>query len=196
MSEPGPECDDPLAIGTPIDMSLATSVLLPGQMRGTDFKPHGGIAIDNTKTNDVDVRTIMDGYLYRGSRYTQDSTLQYMFDFMNSCGVVFRLDHLATLTDEFMKYADQLPEPKADDSRTTGFSDPIFIKKDTLVATAAGITNPLNLFFDVGVYDLRQPNDASKQLFIKPTRNGSKTKNNRSLRSVGLTSCPTKKGPL
>lgn len=162
-----PACEEPLVIGAPIDVNLATSVLYPGQNRGGDFKPHGGIGIDDASSNKVDVYTLMDGYLYQGSRYIEGGVVQYMFDFINPCGIRFRYDHLATLSDTFMQYADQFPAPKLDDSRTTPLSNPVFVKEGTLVATAIGSADPLNVFFDVGVYDLRQPNAASKTSIYK-----------------------------
>src|SRR5689334_10183642 len=38
-----PACDEPLTIVAPIDLTKATTQLYPGQMRGGDFKPHGGL---------------------------------------------------------------------------------------------------------------------------------------------------------
>ena len=157
-----PACPEPLTIGAPMDVKQATNVLLPGQMRGNDFKPHGGIGIETAATNNVSVYAMMDGYVYQGSRYIEGGVVQYMFDFMNSCGIRYRYDHLATLSDTFMQYANQLPEPKVDDSRTTRLSKPGFVKQGTLIATAVGTANPVNAYFDVGVYDLRKPNAASK----------------------------------
>jgi hypothetical protein len=91
--------------------------------------------------------------------------VQYMFDFVDPCGVMFRFDHLAELSPEFVQYASQLPEPKPDDSRSTPFKDAPFIKKGARVATAAG--SPANPGFDFGVYDLRQPNPQSKTELFK-----------------------------
>src|SRR5262245_7815446 len=42
-----PPCPSPLVLDTPVDISLVTSVLYPGQPRGTAFKPHGGFRFDN-----------------------------------------------------------------------------------------------------------------------------------------------------
>ncbi len=163
-----PECEEPLAIASPMDVSQATSVLYPGQVRGGDFKPHGGIGIDNATNNDLTVKAIRGAYLYQGSRYIEQGTVQYMFDFMDSCGIMYRYDHLATLTPEFQAFADQLPEPQVDDSRTTRFNEHPFIKEGTVIATAVGYSQPtVNAFFDLGVYDLRQPNAASQTEIYK-----------------------------
>jgi hypothetical protein len=162
-----PACESPLAIASPADVTKMSAVLMPGQVRGCDFKPHGGLSSADPYYNDVTVSTVRDAYLYRGARYiAQDdggeTQVQYMFDFMDSCGVMFRLDHLADLTDQFKAYADRLAEPKPEDSRTSMFDDHPFIPKGTIVATAIGIKASKNSFFDFGVYDLRQPNEASK----------------------------------
>ncbi|TAK89517.1 hypothetical protein EPO04_00155 [Patescibacteria group bacterium] len=157
-----PECENPLTIASPVDVTKVNSVLLPGEVRGGDFKPHGGLGGDPSTNNMITVSAIRDAYLYRGSRYLVEGQVQYMFDFMDSCGVMYRLDHLATLTPEFQAYADKLPQPQPDDSRTEKFRDHPLIKKGTMIATEVGIRQGKNVFFDLGVYDLRQPNDASK----------------------------------
>lgn len=157
-----PACEDPLLIQPPVDTNKVNSVLLPGQVRGRDFKPHGGLATDMQANNDMHVFTVRDAYVYRGARYISFGETQYMFDFIDPCGVMFRFDHLGTLTDEFQKLADRMPEPQPEDSRTTRFNDYILIPKGTLVATTIGIKNDGNTFFDFGVYDLRQRNAASE----------------------------------
>src|SRR3989338_2787942 len=48
------QCPDPL-ITFPVDLSLATSVLYPGQYRGNDYKPHGGFRFDDQETNEIKV---------------------------------------------------------------------------------------------------------------------------------------------
>jgi hypothetical protein len=158
-----PKCEDPLVVSSPVNVDEVDGVLMPGEVRGGDFKPHGGFSrggFDNP--NKVDVSAIRDAYVYQGARYLHEGrVVQYMFDFMDSCGIRYRLDHLATLTPDFQKLADKLPEAKPDDSRTTKF-DPVLIKKGTLIATEIGIKTDSNAFFDFGVYDLRTPNEASK----------------------------------
>lgn len=160
-----PACPDPYTVASPIDASKASAVLYPGQVRGGDFKPHGGLGTDGV--NDVQVVAVKDAYLYRGARYIEDGAVQYMFDFIDSCGFMYRLDHLAQPSEEFKKYADQLPEPQQDDSRTTKFSENPLIKQGTVIATQIGYVKTKNSFFDFGLYDLRQPNEASKTAIYK-----------------------------
>ena len=38
-----PACPQQPMLATPVDLSLATSILYPGQVRGNAFKPHGGL---------------------------------------------------------------------------------------------------------------------------------------------------------
>lgn len=162
-----PACEEPLLVNSPVDVDKVNSVLLPGQVRGTDFKPHGGLATDKEPHNDLEVSTVRDAYLYRGSRYISFGEVQYMFDFIDPCGVMFRLDHLGTITDEFQQYVDRMPEPQPEDSRTTRFDDNPWIPKGTLVATSIGIKADKNSFFDFGVYDLRKRNAASETELYK-----------------------------
>ena len=84
-----------------------------------------------------------------------------MFDFLNSCGIKYRFDHLYTLSPKFQELAEKLPEPKVDDSRTTNFN-PIKVETGETIATAVGLKQGGNVFVDFGVYDLRQRNEASK----------------------------------
>jgi len=154
-----PACPNPVTIKSPIDVSKATAVLYPGQVRGGDFKPHGGLAATD---NNVAVVAVMDAYAYRGARYIEDGEVQYLFDFVNPCGLMYRLDHLYTLSDDMMKLANQLPEPKPDESRTFKFTDNILVKQGTTIATVLGHVKTKNAGFDLGVFDLRQPNEASK----------------------------------
>ena len=157
-----PACEEPLTLGPPLDVTKATAVLYPGEVRGGDFKPHGGLALDGADTGKVNVLAMRDSYLFRGSRYLENGEIQYILDFMDSCGVFYRYDHLATLTPDVMKLVDTLPAAQIDDSRTNNFSKPVFFKKSTVVATEVGHAKTKNFGFDIGAFDLRQQNPASK----------------------------------
>lgn len=158
-----PACEDPLAIGAPIDMTRVSSRLYPGQVRGTDFKPHGGLAIDDATDTAATIYAIRDARLVRVAHYLQDGTEQYLLDFVDDCGVMFRYDHLARVTPDISKYTDRL-EAKEGDSRTTEV-DGLTVQKGAAIATAIGL--PGNVFFDLGVYDLRRQNEASKTELYK-----------------------------
>ncbi len=147
-------CPEPLILQTPVDLSKVTAILYPGQVRGGDFKPHGGFRFDNAQSNEIEVRAPIDSELQDASRYIEMGEVQYMFDFQNDCGIRYRFDHLLTLSPKFAEMAKNLPEPKPDDSRTTNVK-PIMVKQGEVIATAVGFKNNLNVFVDFGVYDSR-----------------------------------------
>jgi hypothetical protein len=112
-----PNCDAKLNIKVPADITKVTSVLYPGQTRGGDYKSHGGFRFDGSD-NSVTVITPIDGYIVRGGRYLVEGEVQYTFDIMNNCGVMFRVDHLPTPT------SDSNPRAASGSCRrTTGFSN-------------------------------------------------------------------------
>ena len=156
-----PRCGDPFEVGTPADLSLASAVLYPGQTRGGDYKPHGGLRFDGKKNEDITVRAPFDAMVVNGSRYIEQGETQYLFTFINACGLAYRLDHLLTLSPELQKVADTLPAA-TQDSRTTRFEQPITVKKGDVLATAVGFKKTANVSFDFGLYDLRTQNEASR----------------------------------
>lgn len=158
-----PECPEPLKFKTtPSDLSKATSVLYPGQTRGGNYKPHGGLGFSN-ETNNIEVKAIMDAYITEGVRYIEAGEVQYMFWFQNSCGVAYRYDHLLTLSSKLQDIANKLPEAKVDDSRTTRLENPVKITEGDVIATAVGFAKTKNVSYDIGVYDLRKRNEAASK---------------------------------
>ena len=121
MSNP-PACAEPFTMQPPIDFSRVTSVLYPGQYRGSQYKPHGGFRFDNNNDNNVSVKIPLDAMLIHGSRYGEGGEVQYLFTFVAPCGIMYRFDHLLTLTPKFQAIADTLPQPKEGDSRTTNLN--------------------------------------------------------------------------
>ncbi|MBI2590299.1 MAG: hypothetical protein HYW33_00240 [Candidatus Blackburnbacteria bacterium] len=148
-------CPNPLVLQTPVDLNKVTSILYPGQVRGGDFKPHGGFRFDNSKVDEIEVKAPMDAQLEDASRYIEQGEVQYMFDFQTSCGIRFRFDHLLVLTPQFAEASRNLPNPKEHDSRTTRVNPPISVKKGEVIATAVGFGKNNNVFVDFGVYDMR-----------------------------------------
>lgn len=155
-----PSCSSPLLTSLPVDINLVTAILYPGQTRGNNYKAHGGFRFGSD--NAITVTNLMESSVIEGSRYIEGGEVQYMFTFINPCGIAYRFDHLHTLSEKFQKYADQLPEAKVDDSRTTPFNSPVKIAKGELIATKVGFITTKNVSVDFGVYDLRAPNQASK----------------------------------
>lgn len=154
-------CPNPV-LQTPVDIAKVTSVLYPGQTRGGQYKPHGGFRLDNSSNDTVEVKAPMDAKLVDGSRYIEQDEHQFLLDFESNCGVNFRFDHLLTLSPKLQAAVDKLPAPKQDDSRTTNFDDHISVKAGEVIATAVGFPRTHNVSFDLGVYDTRQSNSASK----------------------------------
>ncbi len=157
-----PDCPSPLVLEPPTDLSKVTAILYPGQTRGGNYKAHGGFRLDNTKNDEVTIKAPIDAWLVKGSRYLEAGETQYMFDFISSCGIMYRLDHLRVLSSAFQAIANTFPEAKEDDSRTTSVEPQVLVKKGDVIATSVGFVKTSNTAFDWGVYDLRSPNKASQ----------------------------------
>lgn len=162
-------CPKSIVFELPIDISKATSILYPGQIRGGEYKAHGGFRFENSLPSDILVTAPIDAKVIAGARYPANTgDIQYTFDFENSCGIRYRLGHLLTLSPKFQALAEKFPMPTGLDSRTTQVYPPIEIKKGEIIATAVGMTkngtskNGNNTFVDWGVYDYRKKNEASK----------------------------------
>lgn len=157
-----PACPEPLSMQAPVNTSLATSVLYPGQTRGGDYKAHGGFRFDNADQNAVSVEAPMDALVVEASRYIERGEVQYLFTFINPCGIMYRFDHLLRLSPQMQRIADALPEAKEGDSRTTAVDPAIPVLAGEILATGVGFAETGNTFVDFGVYDLRQKNAASQ----------------------------------
>lgn len=154
-------CADPLEIQAPVDINLVTGILYPGQVRGGDFKPHGGFAFDNLSDNKVIVKLPEDAVLWRAARYIERGEVQYLVDFMTECGIAYRFDHLLSLSDKAMNILSTTPTPN-DNTLTTNINPPVAFKKGEVLATEVGSRTPLSVGFDFGVYDLRKQNTISQ----------------------------------
>lgn len=156
------ECE---AMVAPVDVSLATSILYPGQERGGDYKPHGGFRFDSSKNDEIVVKAPLAAAITQGSRYLELGEVQYMFEFKTDCGLEYRFDHLQTLSEKLQALANTLPEAKPDDSRTTRLSGQT-VETGELIATAVGHLSgeggKSNVSLDFGVYDRRNQNEASR----------------------------------
>lgn len=177
-----PACKEPIKFSqTAVKSSLVSGILYPGQVRGGNFKPHGGFKL-NISNNQAEVKAIYDGAVVDGTRYIEGGEVQYMFTIENDCGIAYRFDHLLELSPVFVDIAKSLPEPKVNDSRTTKITKPVQVKSGDLIATAIGFKNTRNYTFDLGVYDYRKLNDAAK--------NGSLTNNDLpDMRQAGYALC-------
>lgn len=156
-----PACPMPLRFAPPVNFSSVTAVLYPGQVRGGNYKAHGGFLFAVGSNATVTVRAPMSGYVYRGVRYIEAGEVQYLFDVINDCGIMYRFDHLLTLSPRFAAIANMLP-PAGPSSGTTQLPPgQEFVSEGEVIATAVGFANTGNSSMDWGVYDLRQKNAAS-----------------------------------
>lgn len=165
-----PACDEPLEVGLPVEIENVTSILYPGQPRGGNYKPHGGLRFDNNSSNDVDVTAPMDGYVVRGARYIEGE-IQYTFDFIHPCGIMYRLGHIRELTPKFQAFAEAFPAA-TQDSATTNINPPVWVEYGELIGTKIGIIETGNVFLDYGVYDLRTRNESAADTTYAATYNG------------------------
>jgi len=154
-----PICGESLLLKLPADINLVTSILYPGQKRGEEFKAHGGLRFDKSD-NSIEIKAPMDAYLVSASSYLHEGERQYMLDFIHPCGIKYRIDHLVSIPSKIQVLLEHLPEPKEGDSRTYSV-EPTFFAQEELLATSIGLNN--NVFFDLGVYNLRSENDAGLQ---------------------------------
>lgn len=155
------KCPDPLVFPSPVDVGLASGILYPGQIRGGDYKPHGGFRFDNRNTNDIEVRAIMDGVILKASKYLEFGEEQISFFYVNDCGIMVMHDHFLTLSPKLQSVLDNVPLGKEGDSRTTFIEPKVNIKKGEVLATEVGSRNfngQKNIGFDFGLYDLRKTN--------------------------------------
>lgn len=161
-SETPPNCPTQPMLTVPTDLNKVTSILYPGQRRGGNYKPHGGFRMDGTANTAVTVTAPIDGYVVRGAHYVEQGEVQYLFDIMNNCGVMYRIDHIAELSAKLKKITDSWPAPQENDSRTQLVQLAQPIAAGETLATAVGFKKTKNSFFDFGVYDYRAQNEASK----------------------------------
>ena len=158
-SATAPSCQNPLVLPPPVSLSNATSVLYPGQLRGS-YKPHGGLRFDSQgQGRDEAIYAPIDATLWRASRYLEGGVVQYLFDFVDSCGIMYRLDHLFGLSPRLQQIADTLPAAQEGDNRTTFLPPGLIFRAGESLATQIGFST--NVFFDWGVYDLRAMNARS-----------------------------------
>lgn len=163
-----PACPTPLILVPPIDLSRATSIVYPGQIRGTEFKPHGGFRMDQPdETGTIDVVAPMAATIWRANRglFGANNEIQHMFDFINDCGIIYRLGHLRVLSPRFQQIAESLPPATEGNSHTTIFAAGQTVARGETIGTAVGFLafqdNESNFGVDWGVYDARERNAAS-----------------------------------
>lgn len=160
-----PECPDLIGYfpRSPVDVSKATAVLAPGQIRGGNYKPHGGFRFDGVGNDDITVVMPIDAELWSAARYLELGEVQYLLTFRTSCGIIFRFDHLRVLSEPLAVAMASIPEPVEGMSATSPLDPPLALKAGDVVATSVGFASNGNVSVDFGVYDPRRQNEASRR---------------------------------
>lgn len=156
-----PPCPAQPLLDSPVDLSLVTSILYPGQVRGNAFKPHGGFRFDQQPNNDITVTVPMDAKLSRGTRgrFEGQDEIQYGFEFVAPCGIWYSFGHLRSLSPKFQAFADALPVvTERTQQQLYDIASSPDVKTGEVIATQVGITSTKNVFVELAVLDLRQKN--------------------------------------
>ena len=160
-----PACSEPIVLPAPVDLTLVTAILYPGQVRGDgpkDFKPHGGFILKAGNLS-VELRAPMDGYLTSAAKFTDPFGLHYALTFQNPCGIQFGGGHFGVLPPDIAAVVDKVPLKGYGESRTEPIFPPYFVKKGQVIVTGLQEkANPERPGFDWGVADLRETNASSK----------------------------------
>lgn len=150
-------CEEPLDLLTPVDMSIVTSALWPGQSRG-GYKGHGGFRFDSTPGSGITVRAPISAHLVQAVKYLEGTEEQILLFFSAPCGFFYRFDHVSGLSAKVEEALKVITGPVTTDSRTTFMNPPLWVVQGEVVGTSVGIP-PSNIFVDFGLYDVRQPNN-------------------------------------
>ena len=157
-----PACPTPLVFTTPVDLARVTSILYPGQSRGGGYRPHGGFRFDGPgESGSIAVIAPLAAEITRAARYLERGELQYLFEFVNACGIMYRFDHLRNLSARLQQAAAVLPAANEGDSRTADVPAGLAVTAGETLAEGLGAPVAGNVFVDWGVYDLRSSNQAS-----------------------------------
>ncbi len=149
-------------LATPVDISLVTSVLYPGQPRGDAYKPHGGFRFDNQPNNNITVTVPLDAMIRRGSRAFRNGENQYAFEFIAPCGIFYTFGHMLELSPKYLAIANSLP--LIGDFAEQQFFDvvpPVAASQGEIIATGVGFVKNNNVFVEWAVLDLRHKNGFS-----------------------------------
>lgn len=157
-----PNCPEPSEFTSFTNVSKATSVLYPGQMRSVGYEPTAGFRFDGIPNNEITITSPVDGEIIQAARFIVQGDMQYVFDILMPCGILVRFDHLLTLSPKYQELADQLPPAKEGDSRSTSVRPTVKVLKGEVIATGVGISKNNNNFISWTMYDFRQKNKISQ----------------------------------
>lgn len=150
---------------SPVEVAAVTSVLYPGQVRGGDYKPHGGFRFDGLKNDEVSVKVPIDAELVRVGSNHQKVGVQYFMEFQTDCGLRFTFGHLLTVAPEFQPVFREILSAENDSSQTHAVRPKIRVHTGKVIATAVGFLwedGSPNTSFDFGVYERWAKNTISQ----------------------------------
>lgn len=156
-----PACPNPFVLSSPVDPDMVTAIMYPGQIRNNVYKSEGGFAFTSSSKN-VSVRAPLGGYLVKARRYVAQGETQYLLVFINSCGIMYRFDHLRELDEKYKAVVDKVPETKTNETQLTTITAPFYTRAGELIGRKVGSTSTRNIFVEFGVYDLRKKTSVSK----------------------------------
>jgi hypothetical protein len=103
-----PNCEEPLGLLTPVDLTNVTSALWPGQQRGA-YVAHGGFRFDNAVDSNVIVRAPIGSSLVQASHYLESGSPQWLLFFSVPCGFFYRFDHVLEVSAEMAEALKDVP---------------------------------------------------------------------------------------
>lgn len=167
QSGKAPKCENGAKFEySPVDFSQVEMILLPGQYRGYNYKPHGGFGLAAATAGQTEVKMPIGGTIIGLTRYIEgpDNALQYLVTFVNDCGLEIKFDHLAVLSPRLQAIAETRPPAKQDDTRSdpNNKPKPELFKAGEVIATTVGHPNIQNFGFDFGITDYRKRNQISE----------------------------------
>lgn len=161
-SGPVPACLAGSFKTSPVNTAAITSVDYPGQYRGQAYNANAGFHFDDASSSDIKVSLPFNAKLSRLSSYVENGDQQYSLFFASPCGLAVKFDHLLRLTDMYQKIVDRLRPRAAVGSLSVPVEPAINAKAGEVIATAIGLPSERDVSLDIGVYDLRRPNQISK----------------------------------
>lgn len=150
---------------SPVNVADVTAVLYPGQLRGGDYKSHGGFRLDRLNNHEVIVKSPIDADLVSVRSDRQKVGIQYFMEFETGCGLRFTFGHLLIIAPRFQAIFDKITPAENDSSEAHAVRPRMNVKAGEVIATGVGFKwedgNP-NTSFDFGVYERWTKNEISQ----------------------------------
>ena len=135
-----------------------------GQVKSKHLKNHSFLFLKN-KYKPIPVYAPIDSYLILQTRYRMQGLkeVQWRLIFQVGCEIVYRFDHLDTLSDKLLKHLGNIPINEDQDAApNVAIKPPIEIKAGELIAYTQG--TPQAGSWDFGLSDVSKNNELPKRL--------------------------------